>query len=107
VTQRVAQLAHPGPHRGGLTSSSFVYEFRSGGFFTPLYVDWHLVIRVLPIGIIREHRIKPHGSHKTIFSASEDEGKADFTSSNTSTQRDDKMVWTPLSLSPCLYPLNF
>jgi hypothetical protein len=31
--------------------------------FTPLHVGWHPVIRILPIGITRERRMKPPSSN--------------------------------------------
>jgi hypothetical protein len=57
------QLAHPGPRQGIPSSSSFVSESWPGSFLHAFCVGWHLVVRVLLIGITREHRMKPPGPY--------------------------------------------
>jgi hypothetical protein len=52
---------YPEPHRGDLTSSSFVFESQPGGFHHAPYVGRHLAVRVLLIGTTREWCVKSPG----------------------------------------------
>jgi hypothetical protein len=55
------QLVHPEPYRGDPTSSSFISESQPRGFLHTLCVGWHRAVRVNPLGITQERRLKPSG----------------------------------------------
>jgi hypothetical protein len=57
------QLARRAPTEGAQYPQALYLSPAREVSFTPLCVGWYLAILVFPIGITRQHRLKPHDSN--------------------------------------------